>query len=86
MLEEVNSSDVLPSLLTLLTLHPLLSIEIKVYNVLCQGMLDDYHKFLCEIASGNLLERLTVSTIKLINYYDIGTLVDVAFSAEFLII
>ena len=52
MLEEVNSSDVLPSLLTLLTLHPLLSIEIKVYNVLCQGMLDDYHKFLCEIASG----------------------------------
>jgi hypothetical protein len=85
-LEEVNSSDVLPSLLTLLTVHPHLSIHMKAYNVLCQSMLNDYDSFLCEVVSGNLLERLTVSTIKLINYYDVGALVDVASSAEYLII
>jgi hypothetical protein len=84
-LEEVHSSDVLPSLLTLLTLHPHLSIHIKAYNVHFQDMLDDYYTFLREVVSGNLLERLTVSNIKLNNYYDIRALVDVASSTESLI-
>jgi hypothetical protein len=52
-------------------------------------MLDDYNTFLCKLVSGNLLymclERLTVSTIRLIHYYDISALVDVASSTESLV-
>ena len=86
MLEEVNTSGILPCILTHLTLHSSLSIRIKAYNVYCQGMLDDYYTFLCELVSGNLVDRLTVSTIKLINYYNIGFMIDVASSSESLII
>ena len=90
MLEEVNTSGILPCILTQLTLHPRLSIRIKAYNVYCQDMLDDYYTFLCDMVKANLvnkcLERLTVSTIKLINYYNVSALVDIASSTESLVI